>query len=148
MVNRKALHLMDRILSSKNLYKYGAIHAGKGESLLGGFDIGNVVHNIAEPQFESSLHITVIGKNGMQGSSFKGDPSKKLNPEKGPLKSLVPFFEAVVGDEAWYLFDTAGIQRAVKKQQLGIDNKTLRILIANYDYLVVIPTVTAASFIY
>lgn len=39
---------MDYIFNGKNLYKYGVIYVGKGESLLGGFDIGNVVYNIVE----------------------------------------------------------------------------------------------------
>lgn len=148
LMKHNIMQELDRIKRGKNLYKYGAIHVGKGESLLGGFDIGNVVHNIAESQFESSLHIMVVGKNGMQGGSFKGDPSKKISPDKGPLKALLPFFGAVKGDKDWYVFDTARILREIKKHKLKIENRTLSILIANYDYLVIIPTVSAATFIY
>ncbi len=148
LMKHNLMQEMDHILNGKNLYKYGAIHAGKGESLLGGFDIGNVVHNIAESQFESSLHIMIVGKDGMQGGSFKGDPDKKLDPSKGPLKALQPFFEAVEGDKDWVVFNTARILRAAKRQKLQLENRTLRILVSNYDYLVIIPKVTAASFIY
>lgn len=148
LMKHNILREIDRIQAGKNLYKYGAIHAGKGESLLGGYDIGNVVHNIAESQFESSLHIMIIGKNGMQGGSFKGDPSKALNTKKGPLSSLLPFFEEVQGEKDWYSFDTASILKAAKKQKIAIENKTLRILLSSYDYLVVIPKVSAASFAY
>lgn len=148
LMKHNLLQEFERIQGSKNLYKYGAIHAGKGESLLGGYDIGNVVHNIAESQFEGSLHIMIIGKNGMQGGSFKGDPSKELNPEKGPLKSLMPFFEVVEGDQNWYVFNTNDIVKAAKQQKVNIENKTLSILLSNYDYLVVIPMVSAASFVH
>ncbi|NRB49302.1 MAG: hypothetical protein HRU41_16615 [Saprospiraceae bacterium] len=148
LMKHNLMQEMDRILNGKNLYKYGAIHAGKGESLLGGFDIGNVVHNLAESQFESSLHIMIIGKDGMQGGSFKGDPAKKLDPNQGPLKALQPFFETVEGDKDWYVFNTAEILQAAKKQKLQLENRTLKTLVSNYDYLVIIPTVTAASFIY
>lgn len=148
LMKHNLMQKLDRIQMGKNLYKYGAIHAGKGESLLGGFDIGNVVHNIAEAQFESSLHIMIVGKNGMQGGSFKGDPSKKLNPEKGPLQSLMPFFDAVEGEEDWYVFDTSRILKAAKKQNIELESKTMRILLANYDYLVIIPKVSAASFVH
>ena len=42
------------------------------------------------------------------------------------------------GDKDWYVFDTARILRETKKHKLKIENRTLSVLIANYDYLVII----------
>jgi hypothetical protein len=128
----------------KNLYKFGAGHMGKGEALLGGFDLGNIVYNIADSHFEKSVHIAVLGKDGMQGAPFKGIPPSKLDPNNGDMKFLKPFFDAMQIN-AWYCFDLTEIQRLIRRGKLTIDDLMLRRILQGFDYLVIIPEVTASQ---
>lgn len=134
------------LLNNKtSLFKFGSVHMTKGEGLLGGYDIGNIVYNIADSRYEKSLHISIIGKNGMQGSPFKGFPAQALDPENGELKSLAPFFKEV-NDTEWKCFNLLPLQKAIQKNELTIKDKLLSRMIMGYDYLVIIPNVTADSF--
>lgn len=129
----------------RNLFKFGAIHLCKKEGLLGGYDIGNQVYQFANNRHEKSLHIMIIGKDGMQGSPFKGFAAHPINTNEGELKSLQPFIKEVK-DEQWQCFDMAPLQRAINNGCLTIADKTLERMIEGYDYIVIIPIVTAESF--
>lgn len=72
----------------KNLFKFGAVHAAKGESLLKIHDIGNLVHNLADSQFEKSLHLMIVGKSGTQGVPFRGMEEEKYRHRQP--KSKIP----------------------------------------------------------
>lgn len=134
------------IPNSKNLYKYGAIHLPKGESLLEIQDIGSLVNNIADSEFESSLHIMIIGKSGIQGVPIKGLEHQKLDSNSNDLKHYKPFFDTMDKDE-WYVFNTKKILKKITTNKLKIEDKTLERVIKGFDYLVVIPEVTPAKFI-
>lgn len=134
------------ILQGKSLFKYGAIHTSKAESVLGGYDIGNLVANIMDSEFKSSLHIMIIGMSGSQGVPFDGMPIGAVDPTSKDLKHYQPFFEQV-NDENWVLFDLNPIRAAMAKGKIEIDNDVLRKTINGHDYLIVIPEVTAAPFI-
>lgn len=135
------------ISNSKNLYKYGAIHLPKGESLLKIQDIGNLVNNIADSQFESSLHVMVIGKSGIQGVPLKGLKNQKLDPNSDDYKHYKPFFDTMDKNE-WYVFNNKEILKKITSNKLKINSKTLERVIKGYDYLIIIPEVTPAKFIY
>ena len=117
LIKHNYLDAFQQIKGHKNLYKLGVIHTGKGESLLGGFDIGNVAHNIADSEFENSLHILVLGKSGIKGSPMKGMPNTPLDISKGPLTSLRPFFDVVKGSEDWYVFDVGNISKDLNQSK-------------------------------
>lgn len=72
----------------KNLFKYGANHMPKGESLMEIFDLGNLVANIEEANYRKSLHIMITGK------------------EEETLADLDQYkaFLTVVKDDNWYAF--------------------------------------------
>ncbi|MDF4203108.1 hypothetical protein PXD56_09085 [Maribacter sp. SA7] len=135
------------IVNSKNLYKYGAIHLPKGESLLKIQDIGNLIHNIADSEFESSLHIMVIGKSGIQGVPLKGIENQPLDPNSNDYKHYKPFFDTMEKNE-WHVFNNKEILKKITSGKLKINDKTLERVIKGYDYLVIIPEVTPAKFIY
>lgn len=134
-----------KLNKQKNLFKFGAGHMSKGEALLGGYDLGNIVYNIADSHYEKSVHIAVFGKEGMQGSPFNGVSPGKLDPVNGELKSLKPFFNTMHTKD-WYCFDLTEIQRAIRRGTLTVDDLFLRRILQGYDYLVIIPEVTASSF--
>jgi hypothetical protein len=132
-------------VGKKNLYKYGANHASKGESLLEIYDIGNLVNNVADSQFTNSLHLMIVGKSGTQASPFQGFPSEKVDPNTGSLKSLNPFFKLVEGNE-WQCFDMVPIREAINSGKIKVTDVKLLRIIKGFDILVVIPEVTAAQF--
>jgi hypothetical protein len=134
------------VAQSKNIFKYGANHLPKGESLLEIQDLGNLINNIADSEFQSSLHIMIIGKSGLQGIPFKGLEYQKIDPNSGDLKHYKAFFDAVDKDE-WHIFDNKEILKELTLNKITIENKTLARVIKGYDYLIVIPEVTPAEFL-
>ena len=59
----------------------------RGESFLDIYDIGNIVANIAESNYEKSYHIIVIGETGTKGAPFRTFPLSEVNLEKGIMNS-------------------------------------------------------------
>jgi hypothetical protein len=145
-MKNKLMQHYELIPHSKNLYKYGAIHLPKGESLLKIQDIGNLVNNIADSQFESSLHIMVIGKSGIQGVPIKGMKHQKLDSNSKDLKHYTAFFEAM-NTNKWHVFNNKEILKRLTTNKIKIEDKTLERAIKGYDYLIIIPEVTPATFI-
>ena len=132
-------------VNKKNLYKYGANHAAKGESLLEIFDIGNLVNSVADSQFTNSMHLMIIGKSGLQASPFQGFPAEKIDEGAGYLKSLQPFLKLVQNSE-WQCFDMLPIREAISKGKIKITDVRLSRIIKGFDLLVVVPEFTAAQF--
>ena len=87
----------------KNLFKFGANHMPKGESLMEVFDIGNLVSNIEEANYRKSLHIMLFGKQ--QGKT---------------LADLVQYksFLTVVKDDNWYAYDLRPLKQQSLKRSL------------------------------
>lgn len=111
----------------KNLFKFGANHMPKGESLMEVFDIGNLVSNIEEANYRKSLHIMLIGKE--QGKTLA---------DLDQFKS----FLTVVNDDNWYAYDLRPLKQAISKKKLKVEDLELERIIKGYDYLVFIPEVT------
>lgn len=128
----------------KNLFKYGAVHMPKGESLLTVYDIGNLVNNISEANNKKALHIVIVGQSGTLGQPFRIFPEKPMNVNEWPYKHMKPFF--TTKSKNWRVFDLRTIKKQLKKQKIKVDNTTLSRIINGYDLLVVIPKVTAAKF--
>lgn len=132
------------LVDKKNLFKFGANHMPKGESLLKIYDMGNLVNNIADSKFKKSLHIMIVGKAGMQASPFKGFPDNKVDENSDDLKVLKPLFPLVTGKD-WHCFEMLPLRKAMAEKQINCTDK-LGQIINRYDYLVIIPEVTAAKF--
>jgi hypothetical protein len=130
----------------KNLFKFGGIHLAKGESLMKIYDIGNLVNNIADSKFKSSLNILVLEKSGTLGVPLKGFPEQPVDENSSNLKSLKPIFKAVNGEQ-WHCFDLISLREALESDKIIVKDKTLSRIIKGYDLLVIIPTVTPAKFI-
>lgn len=114
----------------KNLFKFGANHMPKGESLMEVFDVGNLVSNIEEANYRKSLHIMLIGKG-------EGQTLADLDQYKSFLN--------VVKDDNWYAYDLRPLKQAISKQKLKVEDLELERIIKGYDYLVFIPNLTKAS---
>ena len=132
--------------SKKTLFKYGANHLTRGEGFLNVYDIGNLVANITESNYQDTFHIMILGESGMQGSLFRSLPPSQVDSENDfYLSYLKPFFNITEGND-WHVFDLLPFRKALLKNQLKIVNKNLERVIRGYDALVIIPKVTAAKF--
>jgi hypothetical protein len=129
----------------KSLFKYGAVHMPKGQSLLDIYDIGNLINNITDSKFQNSLHIMIVGKSGSQASPFENFPASPVDQNSDDLKSLKPFFKIDSGHE-WQCFDLAAVNADIKKAKLRPENLRLTQILEGYDLLVIIPEVTPAKF--
>lgn len=127
------------IKDKKVLVKMGAMHCARGESYLTVYDCGNLLSNLADSDYKTSFHIAIFGKNGVQGSPFKGLPEHTLDPDKGDLAFVKPFFDATPTDN-WVVFNLLPLRKALQRQLLKIDDVDLRRTILGYDALVIFPT--------
>ncbi|HRH59443.1 MAG TPA: hypothetical protein PL045_02685, partial [Chitinophagaceae bacterium] len=145
LMKNQLMQLYPEWNDKKNLFKYGASHLAKGESLLKIYDIGNLVNNIADSKFKSSLHIMIVGKSGAQGSPFKDFPEQKIDDNNDDIKPLKPLLGIVQGND-WYCFDMAALRDAMEQNKIAVNDITLKRMIEGYDLVIVIPAVTASKF--
>ncbi len=145
LIKHYLLNDLPKWKNKKNLFKYGAMHMARGESFLTIYDVGNLVANITDSNFEQSFHLMVIAKSGMQGSPFKVFPPSKIDIENGLLKSFKIFYD-ISSNDNWQVFDLLPIRKAVFNGELEITDITLLRAIKGYDALVIIPKVTPAQF--
>ncbi|MBI3233577.1 MAG: hypothetical protein HYZ42_05980 [Bacteroidetes bacterium] len=91
----------------------------------------------------------VVGKEGWQGSPFKDKPATKLYEGPaglrayGELEGLKIFFDQTAKE--WTCFDLTKLHRSLRRGELKVDDIYLRRILQGYDYLVIIPEVTAAK---
>lgn len=129
----------------RNLFKYGANHLARGESLLTVTDIGSMVADFSEANYQKSYHIMILGESGMQGSPFDTFPASPIDPNGLYLKHLQPFFQLTEGSD-WAVFDLVPLRKELERGKLTIENQNLIRSIKGFDVLILIPEVTAAGF--
>lgn len=117
--------------NKKNLFKFGANHLPKGETILTKtdiYDIGNLISNIEEANFRKSLHIMIVGKgeDGNDNASFRS-------------------FLNVAKEDQWYCFDLRPLKKSILQNKLKVDDVYLSRVIKGYDYLIYIPKVTKSK---
>jgi hypothetical protein len=136
------LENLPRIKGKRNLFKFGANHVGKDKSLLqDSFDVGSLVTNLADAEQEKSLHIAIIQKTGKAGSFFSD------NSDAEYVLFLKPFYQLINKENEWLLFDLAPIKEDLKKQKVTMKSTSIKNLLSGYDYLIIIPKVTAQKII-
>jgi len=117
--------------NKKNLFKFGANHLPKGETILTKtdiYDIGNLISNIEDANFRKSLHVMIVGRGEDEddNSSFKS-------------------FLNVAKEEQWYCFDLRPLKKSILQNKLKVDDVYLSRVIKGYDYLIYIPKVTKSK---
>jgi hypothetical protein len=125
------LNQMPDWTNKKNLFKFGAVHLPKGETILTKtdiYDIGNLISNIEEASYRKSLHIMLVGK---------GEDENDTNSFKSFLN--------VAKDEQWYCFDLRPLKKSILQNKLKIEDVYLSRIIKGYDYLIYIPEVTKSK---
>ena len=130
----------------KVLYKFGAYHVGKSESVLGRHDVGNFISNIAEAEGASSYHIMVVGKKGKMNSFYLTEGmesmSYDISDKESPLHALLPLADLV--GKKWVYIDLKPLKKSMRKGKLIIGNHFLEKTIDGYDGIVIIPETTAS----
>lgn len=124
---------MPNWVNEKNLFKFGAFHTPKGESLMEIFDIGNLVNNIEDGNFRNSLHVIIVGKNE--------------NEQIDNSKMYVSFLKVIKNDD-WYCFDLRPLQKAISENELKIENQMLLRIVKGNDYLIYVPKFTESKNVY
>lgn len=145
LMKNNLLRVYSKWENRKNLFKFGANHLAKGESLLKIYDIGNLVNNVADSKYKNSLHVMIEGKSGTQSLPFNGFPEQSVDENGDNLKSLKPLFNCVT-TEQWHCFDMLPIRVALESEKLIVKNNELSRIIKGYDYVIIILKVTAAKF--
>lgn len=128
----------------KNLFKYGANHVAKGESLMEIYDIGNLVYNIDDSGYKKSLHIMILGSSGTQASPFEGYPEEKIDENNNILKTLRPITSIVNGNQ-WHCFNMLPLRKALSEGKVIIEDVMLSRIVKGYDMVIIIPKVTASK---
>lgn len=109
------------------------------------YDIGNLISDINDANYQNSLHIMILGISGTQASPFEGFPAENINPDESTFKSLKPIIKIIDGEQ-WNCFDLLPLRKELNAGRLKITDINLQRIIKGYDLLVIIPKVTAASF--
>lgn len=129
----------------KLLFKFGTNHVGRDRALGSNiFDIGNLMANLADAQDSRSLHLLVVGKEGTQNTTDTFDHARNSSPLTPQDNDYLQLFFTQSGS-SWYLVDLRLARQALTKHQLFVQNPLLERTLLDFDYLIVIPTVTASG---
>ena len=140
MKNQLMNQYSNSLKGKKALFRLGANHSTKGESLLTIFDIGNLAHNLAESQFNSSYHLAIYANSGEAGNPFKGNPNTEVK-----LPKELTFITTLTYDGKWTYFDLKPLRKQIESGKLKVENEFIKRIIKGYDGLVVIPKATAGE---
>jgi hypothetical protein len=129
----------------KLLFKFGTNHVGRDRALGSNvFDIGNLVANLADAQDSRSLHLLLVGKQGTQNTTDTFDHAQNSSPLTPQDNAYLQLFFTQPGP-AWQLVDLRPARQALTKHTLAVQNPLLERTLLNFDYLIVIPIVTASG---
>lgn len=141
MKNELMDQYIDKFQNKKVLFRFGANHSTRGESLqFPIFDIGNLALNLAEAQLNSSYHLAILAKSGVAGNPLPGKPSIKIKP----LEELQIFYE-LSSDDNWTYYDLRPLRKQLNTGKIDISNKLMRNTVEGYDGLIIIPEATAGE---
>jgi len=136
-------HLAGRLPTrGKLLFKFGDWHLYKGVNPLGQRDLGNFIAETAEGSGAASLHILVLGAQGVHATF--GGYSKPLGRAPFTMSEDKDYrwFAAAAANQApgggWTLFDL----RPLRHRRLKDLDPDWRRVLDGYDLLVVIPALT------
>ena len=131
------------------LFKFGAMHMGKGFSPLHQREIGNTIAELADVQEAKSLHIMIFGVHGTSASPQGYRKPLKLAPldlatdkdQAYVAPALAAMFPSGTDRNTLTLFD---LRKLRFKRNLALPDEWSR-MIYSYDLLVLIPEVTPAT---
>lgn len=104
--------------NKKGLFRLGANHSVKGESLLTIYDIGNFVHNLAESQLNSSYHLAIFSTSGEAGNPFIGQANTEVK-----LPKELAFLSNLAYEDKWTYFDLVPLRKEIETGKIKLDNE-------------------------
>ncbi|MBK8229119.1 MAG: hypothetical protein IPK72_00760 [Candidatus Eisenbacteria bacterium] len=135
--------------AARVMFKFGANHAMRGRSLIGVYDLGNHLTELADARGGDSFHLLILPVSGASNSyrAFTRDPSVKAEPYDlvagfARLVDARPLVASARQDE-WTVIDLTSVRR--KLRELGDVDRGLDLLIWGYDALVLIPGATPST---
>jgi hypothetical protein len=130
--------------AEKIVVKFGDSHLFKGVNDNHNLNLGDYIAETAQMEGQDSLHILVLGVGGTHSEFTKyGQPTRIKETETmtdSSYRWMEPFKAAALPG-AWTLYDLRGLARKIPTP---LDSEVERIL-DGYDFLVIIPQLTAAE---
>jgi len=131
------------------LFKFGAMHMGKGFSPLHQREIGNTIAELADVQEARSLHIMIFGAHGTSATPQGYGKPLKIEPfdlatdkdQRYVAPALAAMFPSSPDKPTLTLFD---LRKLRFKRGLVLPDEW-KSMIYSYDLLVLIPEVTPAK---
>ena len=135
MKNQLMQEYNSSFVDKKVLLRLGANHSLRGESFLDVYDVGNLVHNLAESEFKKSFHVGVFSKAGAAGNPLFGHPDTPVE-----LPKDLTFLNDLTGED-WIFFDLEEVRGDLRRQKGGTNMPSfLKRIIEGYDGLVIMPS--------
>lgn len=131
----------------KVMFKFGGIHMYRGYNLLRNNDIGNMVAELADWNGTKSVHILIFGVKGEEAAfAGIGKPSSAetldlRTDKRADFAFIEPMLDNMLKD-SWTMYDLRGLRPHLG--EYGAIDTQLERLILGYDFLVLIPQVTAS----
>lgn len=82
------------------------------------YDIGNLAHNLAESQFNTTYHVAIFANEGYVGHPLKGNPAMEVKLPK-ELSFLIP----LAYGEKWTYFDFMPIKKEMEGGKIVVENE-------------------------
>ncbi|HEY0159007.1 MAG TPA: hypothetical protein VGF28_17105 [Thermoanaerobaculia bacterium] len=133
----------------KVFVKLGATHTMRGRSMVGIYDLGNMIPELAAANGTRSFQIMVVPRGGFVNahrpfSPNADDKRAAYDPAKDLPFDAKPLFDAVTGTE-WSLFDLRPLRVQLHRGKLEPLEPRFRNVLWGYDAILVIPEVTPAT---
>lgn len=140
MKNQLMNQYTEFLFNKKSLFRLGANHSAKGESFLTIYDIGNLVHNLAESQLNASYHVAIFAKSGSAGNPLMGKTATKVEQNND-----LAVFYSLASDVNWTYFNLLPLRHLLERGKLDTKNDFVKKMIKGYDGLIIVPQATAAE---
>ena len=134
----------------KVMFKFGANHMYKGASRLNIYDIGNLVHELAEMEGSTSFHLYTLGLTGTQCaytpfSQSEADKEKPYDITSPDSDNEYAVLLRAISKDSWSLVDLRPLRKALFNHELKDVHSDFEKLIWSYDAILIMPQVTAST---
>lgn len=119
----------------KVFLKMGSIHLGYGKNWLGVYDLGNMIHELAQFNGTKSISLTCFPRYTLNKD---GSIEDTMNDEDGV--TYYPVLNFAEKDK-WVIIDTFPIREIIINKSIEL-HENLEMLIFHYDFIIFTPTKT------
>lgn len=136
----------------KVMFKFGSNHMYRGANALNVFDIGNFVSELASQEGTQSFHLYNLPRKGTQNtynpfSTSEADKSSAYDASQPSKRTDYSSLLKATSDTEWSVVDLRPLRKKLFNRSLKDLHPWMEKLIWSYDAVLMIPEVTAATFI-